>query len=441
MSAPEIKGPLTILGLQASNVKRITVVKIKPEGPLVQVVGKNSNGKSSVLDSIWMALDWAHSVKPAEPIRKGAKEALIKLDMGEIRVTRSFRKTAKEELATELRIELANGANITSPQKFLDQLIGELSFEPLAFMKLDDKAKFNALRSFVPDVDFDEIDAINQTDFAKRTDENRRAKELTAQAAGIILPEKMDAQRIDVTKVVADLEAAEEANKTLAARRQRRTDTEKKVIDERNAAELRRAEVARLKERIATLESEIKALDESADFMMEKLATAEPLPEEVDTAALRAQITRAQTVNADLDKFERRMSLLSQAEQHEAAAKALTDAMEARSQDVRAKIAAAKMPVPGLTLADGKAYLDGIELKDTNRAAQLMLSIAVAAAKNPKIRVIRIAEGGNDLDEDSMAALRKFADENQMQIWIERIHAEGGPPAIVMEDGHAKEPQ
>lgn len=429
----EIKGPLTILELRAENVKRISVVRITPTGKVVQITGKNGQGKSSVLDCIDMALDWQHSVKPAQPIRKGAKEGKIELDLGEIKATRIFRESG----ATELRLEAKDGSNIRSPQTILDTLIGELSSNPLDFMKGDDKAKFDALKSFVPGVDFDQLDAQNETDFAKRTDENRKAKELAAQAAGIMVPAGKH-ERIDVTQVVADLEAAEEHNKTLNYRRQRRAEAESRI-----EAGIKNAE--RLKARAEQLMKEIKQLGIEADEAMaevtelrQRLDAADELPPEIDTAALRAKITEAQTVNANAEKAERKAQLIEQAEQHEKAAKALTEAMDARKESARASIAAAKLPVPGLSLADGKVFLNDMPLAQASTAEQLKLSVAVAMAKNPKVRVLLIRDGGNDLDEDSMRIIAGMAEEHGFQVWLERIRAEGGPPTVIMEDGHAK---
>lgn len=424
----EIKGPLTILELRAENIKRISVVRIRPDGALVQVTGNNGQGKSSVLDSIEMALDWAHSVKPARPIRKGSREGRIELDLGEIKATRVFRESG----STELRLEAKDGSNIRSPQTLLDTLIGRLSFNPLAFMQGDDKTKFEALRSFVPGVDFDEIEAQNESDYAKRTDENRRAKELLAQAAGLMVSADPQPERINLTKVVADLERAEETNKQIAARRARREAAARDLNNGRKIIRDIESQIARLQEQLVSYQQSVEHLETS-------LANAEPLPEEIDTASLREQITKAHLVNAIADKAERRSQLLEQAGQHEQTAKALTEAMDARKEAVRAAIAAAEMPVPGLSLADGKVLLDGIELRDCSTAEQLKLSIAVAMAKNPTSRVILIRDGGNDLDEGSMKLLAAMAEEKGYQVWIERIHAEGGPPAVIMEDGHVKQ--
>lgn len=47
---------MKIVSLKAENIKRLVAVEITPKGNVVKITGKNANGKSSVLDSIWMAL-------------------------------------------------------------------------------------------------------------------------------------------------------------------------------------------------------------------------------------------------------------------------------------------------------------------------------------------------------------------------------------------------
>ena len=45
-----------IIELKAENVKVLKAIEIRPEGNIIELTGKNGNGKSSVLDSIIMAL-------------------------------------------------------------------------------------------------------------------------------------------------------------------------------------------------------------------------------------------------------------------------------------------------------------------------------------------------------------------------------------------------
>ena len=81
---------MKIIRLQAENFKRLKAVSNTPEGNIVQISGKNGQGKSSVLDSIWPALGGAE-VLPKKPIREGAEDATIRLDLGQYIVTRKFK--------------------------------------------------------------------------------------------------------------------------------------------------------------------------------------------------------------------------------------------------------------------------------------------------------------------------------------------------------------
>jgi energy-coupling factor transporter ATP-binding protein EcfA2 len=170
--------------MNAENIKKLQAIEIKPDGEIVTIAGKNGAGKSSVLDSIWWALAGTSHIQ-AEPIRKGQSKARIRLDMGEIVVERRF----TEGGGSTLSVENAEGARFPSPQKMLDAFLGELSFDPLAFSRLEPRDQFDELRRVVQlEVDIDQLDGLNRSDYAKRTEVNRDAKAKRAQADGITFP-------------------------------------------------------------------------------------------------------------------------------------------------------------------------------------------------------------------------------------------------------------
>ena len=124
---------MKIIALEAENVKHLRVVNINPDGSLVVIGGDNAQGKTCVLDAIEYALNGASSI-PVKPIRHGQTKARVVLDLGDIVVTRTF--TAK---GTNLIVKNKDGAIFPSPQAMLDKLVGELSFDPLEFSKMDAK--------------------------------------------------------------------------------------------------------------------------------------------------------------------------------------------------------------------------------------------------------------------------------------------------------------
>src|ERR1035441_8426583 len=80
-----------IIKLTSENVKRLQAVEITPDGNVVVIGGKNGAGKSSVLDSIEYAL--GGDTADRMPVRRGEEKAKIVLDLGEIIVKRTDRKS------------------------------------------------------------------------------------------------------------------------------------------------------------------------------------------------------------------------------------------------------------------------------------------------------------------------------------------------------------
>jgi hypothetical protein len=77
--------------------------------------------------------------------------------------------------------------------------------------------------------------------------------------------------------------------------------------------------------------------------------------------------------------------------------------------------------------------LNGIPLGQASAAEQLRVSVALAMAANPKLRVLRILDGSL-LDTESLAIIGELAKENDFQAWIEVVD-ESGKVGIVIEDG------
>src|SRR5512138_480602 len=123
-----------ITKLEVTNFKRIRAIEIEPSGAIVQVRGRNGAGKSSCLDAIAAALG-GEKLAPAEPIRRGTDCAVIRVELDDGTVVER-RWTAS---GSTLKLMSKEGAKFDKPQKRLDDLIGRLSFDPLAFSRLPAK--------------------------------------------------------------------------------------------------------------------------------------------------------------------------------------------------------------------------------------------------------------------------------------------------------------
>ena len=424
---------MKIVRFQAENIKKLRVVEISPRGDVIQITGRNGQGKTSVLDSIFWGLGGADDIQ-AKAIRQGENSARITLDLGEIVVTRKFRKADTGEEKTDLIVESANGARFPSPQRMLDDLIGSISFDPLAFSRMKPKEQADMLRRLVPlAVDIDALNGLNLKDFDSRTDINRQAKAKRAQADGITVPADLPAQKIDTADLLHQMETAAETNTDIETRKVRREQAAEKIAGLRQTAANDAAKAVQLRAEADTLDKQSAVFTKDADDLQAKLDGAEALPEPVDTAALSRQIADAQAKNALIDKRIQREALVKEADALEAEAENLTDSIDARKAEIAKAIAAAAMPVAGLGFGEGVVTFNGLPLDQASSAEQLRISTAIAMAGNPKLKVIRIKDGSL-LDDVSMALLAEMASANGFQCWVESVDTTG-KVGIVMEDG------
>ncbi|WP_370677594.1 AAA family ATPase [Pleomorphomonas sp. PLEO] len=409
---------MKIISLRAENVKRLSAAYIEPSGNLVEITGKNGAGKTSVLDALWIALK-GRSVAPPKPIREGAEKAVIEVNLGKYTVTRTFNLKEDGDYTTSVKVENQEGFSAKKPQDLLDSLLGPLTIDPLAFARMPSKDKFETLKAMVPGVDFAAIAAANKKDFDARSDANRQAASFSAQATAILLPEEIP-EPIDEIALVEKVADAAGHNADIEQRRARRLAVQA-GIDART-------------QQIASLEEELAELKQANETDVARLQAAPPLPDLIDVSDVRLQIDAARATNAIAFRAKQKADLLEKAAAQQKLSDELTTAMATRTTEKTKKIAAAELPVPGLTFGDDETILlNGVPFEQGSDAEQLRASIAIAAAVNKDLKIVRVRDGSL-LDDDSWQILKDFAEANDVQVWAECVDS-SRPGAIVIEDG------
>ena len=421
---------MRILELQASSFKRLRAVDITPNGHMVEIRGRNGMGKSSVLDAIEGIFASAGAL-PKRPVRDGAERAILRASIGEgeaVEYVVTRRITAVG--GTSLVIEAPSGARYPRPQEFVDKLIGAISFDPMEFARAKPKAQFEELRRIVKlDIDADAIDGNNRRDFEARTDLNRDAARLRAQAAGIEAAANLPARPIDTAALIADMQRAGDANRLID-----RTISDRQSSEEIIADGLRQA--ARCDAEAAELVARAEAHRKRAKDQREALDGAEPVPEPIDTAVLAESLRRAQETNSQITERDRRTTLEAEAEALERRSAALTEAMTARTQEKADALARAAFPVPGLGFGEGEILYNNVPFEQASQAEKIRVSVGVAIAANPTLRVLCVRDGSL-LDSDSMRLLSELVTESDYQCWIE-VTDDDGQVGFVIEDGAVK---
>lgn len=398
---------MRIVTLQAENIKRLRAVEITPQDDVVVIAGRNAQGKSSVLDAIWMALAGADGAKQTKrPIRDGEEKASVRLDLGDLVVTRKWTKAG-----STLEVAAKDGAKYPSPQTILDGLIGRLSFDPLAFANEDPKKQ----RQMLVDVlelpfDPDELAMQRQTLYDKRTDVNRDGKRLVAQRDGLpVVPEGTPDEEVSAAAIADELRQAEEQNRKLAT-----------LAHERDVQA----------DRVTTLEQELEAAKvRLAEFDAEMTKA----PAEIDAAPIRERLAQVDATNAAVRAKKERAHLDAEITRHAERSQRLTQEIEKLDDARDDAIAAASMPLEGLSFDETGVLYQGVPFSQASSAERLRVGTAMAMVLNPKIRVIRITDGSL-LDSENLALIEEMAGEHDFQVWIERVD-ETGTVGITIEDG------
>lgn len=415
-----------IISLEIENIKKIKAIRIRPNGGFVEITGRNGQGKSTVLDSIWWALKGKDNIQTA-PIRNGEEKGSIRLELGNFFIERTFRRNQLgNDYTTKITVTTKDRAVMKSPQAVLDGFTGMLGFDPLAFMRQTPREQYDTLRGLCKlEIDVEELDRQYKELFAKRTDVNRDVKTCEARLANMVIPAGAPTERVDVAALVDKVEEINADNSAIAQRQRMRQTL---LADNVRRGE----ETKKLYARLAEIEKENKSAAEQIGAITDYLRDNKPQ----DASFYSEKIKQAEQINSIMDLRDRRHfeeTALHTAQKH---ANELTEEMQNLQLRKKNAIEAAKLPVSGLEFGEEELLLNGVPLAQLSAAEQLKLSMDIAMAENPKLKVVLLKDASL-LDKDSMEYIRARAEKEGYQVWAERVESNGAV-GFTIENGELK---
>lgn len=414
---------MKIIRLQAENIKKLTAIDITPTNPVITITGRNGAGKSSVLDCITMALCGGREI-PAEPIKKGHDKASIVMDLGDYVVTRSFSKDN-----SYLRIEAKDGSKVSSPQKFLDGIVGSVSFDPLEFMNRDAKDQRKVLLELVG-ADLDQFDVQEKELREQRTLVGRNRDRADSLYKSLSYYKEVEGrEEQDASTILKQVQAAQDHNARLDA-----AIRDNESI--RDRAKQKRAQITDYEEQIAALQHKILTL--SSEIEQDKQAymarkTELDATERKDITEISASLQTIEETNRkvreNVKNREAYQSYRELADEYADLGKQI-DACKQAKKDV---LLGARIPVEGLEVTDDGLRYNEVLLDQCSDGEKLMISLRISMALNPTLRVLRIKDGSL-LDSDNREILRQAVEAGDYQLWFESVAADG-KIGILIEEG------
>ena len=409
---------MKIVEFHAENVKRLKLVDITPKSNVVIVGGKNSAGKSTVLDCIRMAFSGAKGVD-AVPVRTGQTAAKIVVNTDDLKIERRF-STAS---GTQLIVTGSDGKRIASPQAVLDKLYSSVAFDPLEFARAKPAEQAATLRRIVG-LDFSALDAERARIYQEREACGRLGTQAKARLATMPEPAAdVPAEEVSVSALMAEKEAADHANRLNDTARASQTGAIKLYKEAASKVEAAREALKLAEEHEAEAKHNLSAAN----------SKVEALPADIDVAPIVEKIKGAESINRAVRAKAARAREAAQVEALRTEYASHTKAIEAIDAEKTDKLTSAKWPIEGLGFAPNGVTYKGLPFEQAGESERVRVSVSIGCAQNPELKVMLIKEGCQ-LDDDSLAEVCRMAAEQDAMVWIERVGTKD-PGAVILEDG------
>lgn len=423
---------MKITKISILNFLGISNFKTTKLGKLNRVTGGNGTGKSSILKAITEAFK-----------SSGVKPNIIKLgtDRAEIMVELDHRVLVERQItATANRPKVVvDGQPLSAPQKYLNDLIGQFTFNPVDFFLANAKERRQILLSSIPisidqaalvemlgdlpvPVDLERFDysghgldgleRIQNDVYERRHEQNLEVTRLkkSLEQDKLDIPDTFDGERykgFDIQDKIDELATAK------AATSQHKQD----------AAHLERlrARSVQINTELERLEAEIKRLRiEQSEVQGEGLVLANKVDvfEVPDTQRLEADINdynQSQKLVLKLEEIDRKQGEI------EESAKAhghLDDFYKALTTDVPRKLLSnVQLPVDNLEIRGDEILVDGKALDNLSNSEQMRFAINLARTLAGDLKVICV-DRFESLDKAARAAFEKEVAQDDFEYFI-----------------------
>lgn len=438
---------MKIIGFKAENFKRLQTIEITPDSELIEIAGKNDQGKSSILDAITSAFSGKDGSLKV-PIRKGAERGEITIKVGDNGPQYTVSKVYTEK-GEYLKVETQEGAILKSPQAFCDMIASsKIGFDLLEFVNMKDAKKQRELFLNAFDITVDDLDDERDVVYNERRDINRdiaKAKAQFEEYGNEIA--KYPKERIDVNGLMAELNDINEHNakrQNIQAKIDKRNDSiisQDFIIKTHNdrIAEIDR-EILDLQKQKKTRQKAIKDCEVEKKGLTvkkkeyEKELAAIPLK---STSDIEEKLKESSSHNHKVQQREKAEALATEIKQLEKDSKAKSLRLTEIEKEKIERFVNAKIPIKGLSVDETGVLYNGLPLSQAGTAMKIKVGALTGMAINPKLKVLLIRDASL-LDQESRKWLVDFCTQHGYQMWME-IADSDAKTGWIIEDGQIKE--
>lgn len=442
--------------LEISNIKKISFMELTPDDNLIKLRGKNAQGKTSVIDSIMMALGGSRAIGEY-PIKEGESSGQIILETDFCKVQRDIYKSKYGETKTSLTIFDKQGNLIKRPQEFLNRLLGDSIVSPEEIIHKAPKDRIEMLKTAFG-IDFSDLDGERGRLFNERTERRRTEKLMTGNLLAYRhLPEKQEGHRTaeEILKDIKEAEIPFERERESKALQSRERAEIQELYEERDgamsnvqqqsfAANELNIKIKEMIERKNQLEREVKKNEKWLDDVEKRLVEAKKkiskgytvLPKDIERMdVLKEELKRSSLVEKESQEMKLRDKIYKDRENERKIISLLGREIDNIDNEKKRILRDTKFPIDGMEFGELDIMFNGIPFLECSMAEKIKIAVAICVKTNSDAKIMRL-EDGSLLDSDSLKEIEEMAKESGTQIWVEIVEQGKDNSALIIEEGH-----
>lgn len=417
---------MKINSFEIENVKRVRTVAYEPSPDgLTLIGGKNSQGKTSVLDSIAWALG-GNKFAPDSPQRDDSSappHIKVALDNGLV--------VERKGKNSDLTVTDPSGKRFG--QKLLDSFVSQLALDLPKFMNANDKEKADVLLKVIGVGD--QLQAIDQEYQGLYNKRQAFYSLMTSkQAYAAELPEYPDAPEqpvsaLDLIQQNAEILARNGENQKKRDKVAQLFETKALLTEKYNVKARQYADLARDLEQLA---GQLQHIDDDIDVAKK---TAEQLIDE-STDEIQAKIAHIDEINEHVRANQAKTAAQIEADLMSRQYDQMSAEIDELREKRRALLEGANLPLPNLSVEGGCLTYKGHKWGDMSGSDQLIVAASIIRKLNPQCQFI-LMDKLEQMDLDTLNSFNTWLKAQGLQVIATRVST-GNECQIIIEDGLIK---
>lgn len=404
--------PVKINELLIENVKRVKAVQFEPSADGLTIIGgRNGQGKTSVLDAIAWALG-GNNYKPSVPERDGA---LVPPNL-HIELSNGLIVERKGKNST-LKVTDPNGNK--SGQQLLNEFVSTLALDLTKFINGSDKDKADSLLKIlgIGDV-LAQLDTKENQLYAQRTEVGRIADRKKKAADEMPMYPNVPKEPVSATELIKE---------------------QQEILARNGENERKRQDAARYEQMLAEAQiafDEAKAaLQKAEQDCLTARKSAENLHDE-STAELEKNLAEIEALNIKIRANSTKEAAEIEANNLQQEYDGLTEQIESVREERNKLLDSAELPLPGLSVKDGKLIYNNMPWDGMSGSDQLKVATAIVRKLNPQCGFV-LMDKLEQMDLETLQEFGVWLKQEGLQVIATRVST-GDECSIIIEDGMVK---